>query len=299
MNDALTECYDLLGLSPGASSEELKAAHRDLAKVWHPDRFLHDPRLQEKAQEKLKQINEAYEQLRSGKAKRQRQPSASTRERYAPPTPSHFDQHAQAHTQTGRVAKAQGIRWQLILAPVLIFAVAFLVTSRSLLRPSEWVDQSQVPAIEQGQDPSNPEPQQPGSRVNTSANELPPGNARIEAKSQREESGEASTSQPSAAPLRPLPTVTIVIDPATGMIARRDCPMKTRMTYPSGSEPHQYCTAHPGAPSASAAPADASGPKESRLKSAAKRLASPGKWFGGKANSDGENKQDSKSPDRR
>lgn len=50
------------------------------------------------------------------------------------------------------------------------------------------------------------------------------------------ESGGASTSQPSAAPLRQLPTVTIVIDPTTGMIARPDCPMKTRMTYPSGNE---------------------------------------------------------------
>ncbi len=37
MNDELTECYDLLGLSPGASPAELKAAYRDLAKVWHPD----------------------------------------------------------------------------------------------------------------------------------------------------------------------------------------------------------------------------------------------------------------------
>ena len=32
-----------------------------MAKVWHPDRFGHDERLQKKAQEKLKEINEAYE----------------------------------------------------------------------------------------------------------------------------------------------------------------------------------------------------------------------------------------------
>jgi len=63
----LSKAYDLLGVKPGVSNRELKAAHRDLAKVWHPDRFLHDPRLQEKAQEKLKEINEAYELLISGK----------------------------------------------------------------------------------------------------------------------------------------------------------------------------------------------------------------------------------------
>jgi hypothetical protein len=283
MNNELTDCYNLLGVSRGASSAELKAAHRDLAKVWHPDRFLHDPCLQKKAQEKLKEINEAYDQLRSGKAKRQT-PRASTRERHA---------QAQAHTQTVNIGRAQRIRWQLILAPVLIFALAFLVTSRSLLRTAEREDQSLIPAIEQAQDPPDRKRQQPGGRVSDSANELPQGKDRIEARSQREESDGASTSHPDAAPLRPLPTVTVVIDPTTGMIARPTCPMKTRMTYPSGNEPHQYCTSHPAAPAPSA---DVSGPKESRLKSAAKRLASPGRWFGGKTKSEAGNKQDSKSP---
>ncbi|HEV2493735.1 MAG TPA: J domain-containing protein [Terriglobia bacterium] len=55
--------YHVLGVEPGASLEELKEAHRDLVKVWHPDRFGDDPRLQRKAQEKLKEINEAYEQI--------------------------------------------------------------------------------------------------------------------------------------------------------------------------------------------------------------------------------------------
>src|SRR6266699_2126295 len=129
MNDELTECYDLLGLSPGSSPAELRAAYRDLAKVWHPDRFLHDPRLREKAQEKVKEINEAYDQLRSGRAKRQTQPPASTSERNTRPTPEHFDQQPQAHTQNGSAAMVQRIPWQLILAAVVIFAVVFLATS--------------------------------------------------------------------------------------------------------------------------------------------------------------------------
>jgi len=165
----------------------------------------------------------------------------------------------------------QRIPWQLILAAVVIFAVVFLATSGSLLRTSKREDQSQVAAIEQAQAPPNREPQQAGSRVNTSANDLLHGKDRIEAKFEREESGSAS-SQPGAAPLRPLPTVTVVIDPLTGMIARPSCPMKTTMTYSSGNEPHQYCTLHPAAPTA---PAVAPGPKDSRLKSVARRLASP------------------------
>ncbi len=276
MNDELTECYNVLGLSPGASAAETRAAHRDLAKVWHPDRFLHDLRLQQKAQEKLKEINEAYDRVQSGKAKRQTAPS-SNRER-------------QARTQTVKVGKAQRIRWRLILAPVLIFAVAFLVASRSLLRTAERQNRNFVPAIEQAPDPAGPldsERQQPGSR----ANELPPGKDRSEARSQREGSGGASTSQPAAAPLGPLPTVSVVIDPTTGMLARSGCPVKTRMTYPTGNEPHQYCTSHRDAPTY-----DAPGPGELRLKSAAKRLASPDKWFASKTKSDAGNKQNSNSP---
>jgi len=45
--------------------EQLKQAYRDLVRIWHPDRFTHDPRLQRKAEAKLKEINEAYEQLQS------------------------------------------------------------------------------------------------------------------------------------------------------------------------------------------------------------------------------------------
>jgi curved DNA-binding protein CbpA len=57
--------YEVLELKVGASQNEIKDAYRDLAKVWHPDRFSHDPKLQIKAEEKLKLINQAYEKLRS------------------------------------------------------------------------------------------------------------------------------------------------------------------------------------------------------------------------------------------
>jgi len=55
--------YRLLEVGPDVSPDEVKQAHKDLVKVWHPDRFADDPRLQSKAQEKLKEINEAYEQV--------------------------------------------------------------------------------------------------------------------------------------------------------------------------------------------------------------------------------------------
>lgn len=55
--------YEMLGLKPGASEEEIKETYRDLVKVWHPDRFTHDPELQKKAEEKLKEINQAYQEI--------------------------------------------------------------------------------------------------------------------------------------------------------------------------------------------------------------------------------------------
>jgi len=56
----LWEYYAVLGLRPGASSVDVKQAYRRLVKQWHPDRFAHDARSQRIAEEKLKEINEAY-----------------------------------------------------------------------------------------------------------------------------------------------------------------------------------------------------------------------------------------------
>lgn len=61
----INQCYEILGLKPDTSPEEVKQAYRDLAFVWHPDRFPNNPRLKEKAQEELKKINTAYEVLKS------------------------------------------------------------------------------------------------------------------------------------------------------------------------------------------------------------------------------------------
>ena len=59
----LRECYRILDLLPGVSLDEVKRAYREQVKIWHPDRFASDPILQEKAQEKLRQANLAYERL--------------------------------------------------------------------------------------------------------------------------------------------------------------------------------------------------------------------------------------------
>jgi hypothetical protein len=57
------EELQVLGLGPNASKLDVKQAYRDLARVWHPDRFQSDARLRALASEKLKEINIAHETL--------------------------------------------------------------------------------------------------------------------------------------------------------------------------------------------------------------------------------------------
>jgi curved DNA-binding protein CbpA len=64
MTREIKRAYRILGLPAGASEGDVKAAYRDLAQVWHPDRFSHSERLQEKAQKNLKRINEAFQVLK-------------------------------------------------------------------------------------------------------------------------------------------------------------------------------------------------------------------------------------------
>jgi len=54
----------VLELTPPVSFAEIASAYRDLAKVWHPDRFEHDPRLRKRAEERFKDIQAAYTALR-------------------------------------------------------------------------------------------------------------------------------------------------------------------------------------------------------------------------------------------
>jgi TonB family protein len=62
LSDYQDDCR-LLEVEPGASTEEIRQAYRDQTKVWHPDRFCNDTRLQQKAEERIRQINSAYRRL--------------------------------------------------------------------------------------------------------------------------------------------------------------------------------------------------------------------------------------------
>jgi hypothetical protein len=59
----LKRCLKILELETIGSLHETKRAYKDLVRVWHPDRFQSNPRLKQKADQKLREINLAYKYL--------------------------------------------------------------------------------------------------------------------------------------------------------------------------------------------------------------------------------------------
>lgn len=57
--------YEVLGVSPNASEEEVKAAYRALAKKYHPDKYANSD-LADLANEKMQEINQAYDTITKG-----------------------------------------------------------------------------------------------------------------------------------------------------------------------------------------------------------------------------------------
>lgn len=79
--------FAMFGLTRDATQTEIKDAYRVLAKVWHPDRFPGDETLRLKAEEKLKEINSAYQLLTTPEDK-----SAYRASSRPAPTPEDFHQ---------------------------------------------------------------------------------------------------------------------------------------------------------------------------------------------------------------
>jgi hypothetical protein len=84
----------VLALGPEATKKQIDLAYRDLVKVWHPDRFESDPALRLKAEEKLRELNDAYDALRRPRifprftARAQTQPTSSSERPATPETRS-------------------------------------------------------------------------------------------------------------------------------------------------------------------------------------------------------------------
>ncbi|WP_225749667.1 J domain-containing protein [Paraeggerthella sp. Marseille-Q4926] len=65
-----TEALRILGLDEDATPEDIKTAYKETAQILHPDRFASNKKLQERATEQFKNLQESYEYLTKGKGAR-------------------------------------------------------------------------------------------------------------------------------------------------------------------------------------------------------------------------------------
>ena len=114
--------YKVLGVSHSASDDEIKKAYRDLARKYHPDAYIDNP-LADLAQEKMKQINEAYDMI-------QKERSGGGRSSYTSSNTSYSDNTG--YGGTGEYARVR----QLIAMGNLDAAMSILSSSSN--RNAEW-----------------------------------------------------------------------------------------------------------------------------------------------------------------
>ena len=63
------EALHTLGLNEDATMQDIKIAYKESVQIFHPDKFAKNKKLQERATEQFKHLQEAYEYLTSGRAR--------------------------------------------------------------------------------------------------------------------------------------------------------------------------------------------------------------------------------------
>lgn len=105
--------YEVLGIKEGTNAEGIKKAYKDLVRKYHPDQYQNNP-LSDLAEEKLKEINEAYDylmkktQANNGSNGYSRQEEPKYRNSQENASRSYYDQ-ARTYINMGNVAAAEEI----------------------------------------------------------------------------------------------------------------------------------------------------------------------------------------------
>lgn len=72
-----TEALNILGLDADASPADIKSAYRECVQILHPDRFANNKKLQNRATEQFKRLQDAYDYLTSSRAAKSSSASSS------------------------------------------------------------------------------------------------------------------------------------------------------------------------------------------------------------------------------
>lgn len=132
------EALRILGLTEDATSDDIKAAYKETVQILHPDRFASNKKLQDRATEQFKNLQDAYDYLVEGKGSRKNPPSGA--EKNARATSRGYSAYSQVEA---RLAGIQAARTQLVkqrdvvlderrnaLALAVIGAAIALITGR-------------------------------------------------------------------------------------------------------------------------------------------------------------------------
>jgi hypothetical protein len=130
-------------LQAGATDEEIRTAYHVLVKVWHPDRFQHDPTLKAEADEKLKGINSAFRYLTSNSAREERRQAPPAAHDATPPAAHDAGGDEPASVRQPRRARANRLVWIPLLraissTPIVVtcaYVAAFAVIGWILFMP--------------------------------------------------------------------------------------------------------------------------------------------------------------------
>jgi hypothetical protein len=120
-----------LGLGAHATSDEIESTFLTLVKVWHPDRFAHEPRLRLEAEDKLKEINAAHDYLVANPKQQQRPvPQPERTPRFGQPLePSSLDSEPEETEEIRRILR----RRQKSNAPAMLLKVGFTLGAVAVL----------------------------------------------------------------------------------------------------------------------------------------------------------------------
>jgi hypothetical protein len=98
--DELARAYAALGVTPGASLEDVRKRYKALVRQWHPDRFTRDPQGQAEAALRMRTINDAFRAVVAARVV----PGAAAAG--APPPPASFSGRRLTREEIERMVEA-------------------------------------------------------------------------------------------------------------------------------------------------------------------------------------------------
>lgn len=136
MTNDFLHCYRTLGIAPGATWADIRAAYRTQMREWHPDRFTSDKAQQKLAEERAKAINKAYRQLADFYRKHGAPPLTSETMRAAPSrsdAPIWRERNAQAqHWPRNKIVPSAARRTAVRATIVMLTLVAaYIIVDRT------------------------------------------------------------------------------------------------------------------------------------------------------------------------